>query len=179
MPEIDSVKAMLIEEVRGLYDAEQRLTTMISDLVDASTNEELSGALERHLTETHQHIARLETVFEALGARAHATPCVGIKGIIEEAERQIDERFETDTLRDVAIIGAAQRAEHYEMAAYGTAIAHARQIGLEYVAQTLEETLDEEKAADRALTGIAEGIVNPEAASQESGVATRRASSLD
>jgi ferritin-like metal-binding protein YciE len=165
MPRIDSARTMLVEELRDLLGAEQRLIRAVPKLVDKATNEELADALAHQLSETHQHVVRLESAFEVLDVAARGTPCAGIKGILKEADTHIDDAFENDVLRDVTIIGAAQKAKHYEIAAYGDAIFHARIMGLDAVVAILEGTLAEEKAADATLTRIAETVVSPEAVS--------------
>jgi ferritin-like metal-binding protein YciE len=164
MPKIDSLHTMFVEELRDLYDAEQRLTKALPKLIKAARNEELVEALEVHLTETEEHVSRLEDVFKQLEVPARGKPCAGIRGIIEEGDEHLENDFENDGLRDATIIGSAQRAEHYEMAAYGNAIAYARLLDLDDVAETLEETLGEEQAADDKLTQIGETVVNREAA---------------
>jgi ferritin-like metal-binding protein YciE len=167
MASIDSMKALLVGEIRDMYDAEKRLTKAIPKLAKKSANDDLRAALEEHLQETEQHVSRLEDVFEALGEKAKGKPCAGMKGIIEEADEHVGEDYADDDLRDAVIIGSAQRAEHYEMAAYGTAIAHARLLGLDEAVGLLEETLEEEKNADRKLSEIAESHINMEAAQGE------------
>jgi len=168
MPAIDSLETMFVEELKDLYDAEKRLTKAIPKLSKAATNDDLKEALDAHLAETQEHVARLERAFGQMNTPAKAKACAGIKGIIEEADEHVGEDFEDDDLRDATIIGAAQRAEHYEIAAYGTAIAHARLLGQDDVVQLLEETLSEEKAADAKLSEIAETVVNVEAADADS-----------
>jgi len=168
MPAIDSLETMFVEELKDLYDAEKRLTKAIPKLSKAATNEDLKEALDAHLAETQEQVARLERAFGQMNTPAKGKPCAGIKGIIEEADEHVGEDFEDDDLRDATIIGAAQRAEHYEIAAYGTAIAHARLLGEDDVVSLLEQTLNEEKAADEKLTEIAETVVNLEAADDES-----------
>ena len=167
MARIDSLRSLLVQQLRDLYDAEKRLTKAIPKLVKASSADDLSSALEEHLGQTEEHVSRLEQAFEAVGEPAKGKECAGIKGIIEEGDEHVGEEFADDGLRDATIIGAAQRVEHYEIAAYGTAIAHARLLGLDSVVELLEETLGEEKAADETLTEIAESVVNPDAASTE------------
>jgi ferritin-like metal-binding protein YciE len=167
MARIDSLRTLLIEQLRDLYDAEKRLTKAIPKLMKESSSEELTSALETHLGETENQVSRLERAFKALGETAKGKECKGIKGIIEEGDEHVAEDFADDGLKDATIIGAAQRVEHYEIAGYGTAIAHARLLGQDEVVQLLEETLDEEKAADEKLTEVAEQIVNPDAASDE------------
>jgi ferritin-like metal-binding protein YciE len=167
MATVDSLTTLLVDELRDIYDAEKRLTKAIPKLAKASTSDELRGALESHLSETEQHVTRLEQAFEHLDEPARRKPCAGMRGLIEEGDEHIKEDFEDDGLRDATIIGAAQRVEHYEMAAYGTAVAHARLLGQTEVAELLEETLAEEKAADRKLTDIADGVVNLDAAAAD------------
>jgi ferritin-like metal-binding protein YciE len=179
MPKIDSLQTMLVEEIKDLYDAEQRLTKAIPKMAKAASDETLIAALQAHLQETQEQASRLEQVFESLGATVKAKPCAGMRGIIEEGTEHMNEDYTDDMLRDAAIIGAAQRVEHYEIAAYGTAIAHARLLGLDSVVRVLEKTLQEEKTADKKLTDIAERVVNPEAmeANDEEEETDRRSSS--
>jgi ferritin-like metal-binding protein YciE len=169
MPHITSFNALLVSQMRDLYDAEKRLTKAIPKLGKAAANDELRAALETHLEETEGQITRLEQAFEHLGERPKAKPCAGMRGIIEEGDEHVKEDYDDDALRDAVIIGSAQRVEHYEIAAYGTAIAHARLLGRNEIADLLEESLAEEKAADKKLTAIAEGAVNLVAAEQDEG----------
>jgi ferritin-like metal-binding protein YciE len=169
MASIDSMKALLVDELRDIYDAEKRLTKAIPKLAKKAANDQLRTALEEHLEETEQQVQRLEQAFEHLGERAKAKPCAGMKGIIEEGDEHVGEDYDDDDLRDAVIIGSAQRVEHYEMAAYGTAIAHARLLEQDEVVELLEETLGEEKAADEKLTEIAESVVNLEANQEDEG----------
>jgi len=164
MPHIASFNELLVSQMRDLYDAEKRLTKAIPKLGKAAANDELRAALEHHLEETEGHVSRLEQAFQRLGETAKAKPCAGMRGIIEEGDEHANEDYDDDALRDAAIIGSAQRVEHYEIAAYGTAIAHARLLGRNEIANLLEASLAEEKAADKKLTQIAEGTVNLEAA---------------
>ena len=169
MASIDSMTALLVDELRDIYDAEKRLTKAIPKLAKKATNDQLRSALEEHLEETEQQVQRLEQAFEHLGERAKAKPCAGMKGIIEEGDEHVGEDYDDDDLRDAVIIGSAQRVEHYEIAAYGTAIAHARLLEQEDIVGLLEESLGEEKAADEKLTEIAESVVNLEAATEDEG----------
>jgi len=166
MASIDSMNALLVDELRDIYDAEKRLTKAIPKLAKKASNDDLRSALEEHLQETEGQIARLEEAFEHLGERAKGKPCAGMRGIIEEGNEHVGEDYEDDDLRDAVIIGSAQRVEHYEMAAYGTAIAHARVLQQDDIVQLLEESLEEEKAADAKLSELAESVVNLEAADQ-------------
>jgi ferritin-like metal-binding protein YciE len=163
MASIDSLETLLVNELRDLYDAEKRLTKAIPKMMKAATNEELRQALSRHLAETEEQVARLENAFEQLDQTAKAKPCAGMRGIIEEGDEHMNEDYEDDGLRDAAIIGAAQRVEHYEIAAYGTAAAYARLLGHDEVVRLLEQTLEEEKNADQTLTEVAESVVNLDA----------------
>jgi ferritin-like metal-binding protein YciE len=167
MATVDSLKSLFVEQIKDIYDAEKRLIKAIPKLAKASTNEELSSALQEHLDETRNHVSRLEQVFEQLEERAKGKPCKAMQGLIEEGDEHAKEDYDDDDLRDAMIIGSAQRVEHYEIAAYGTAIAHARLLELGEVVDLLEETLAEEKAADAKLTEIAERVVNLEAAQED------------
>ena len=166
MASIDSMNALLVDELRDIYDAEKRLTKAIPKLAKKASNDDLRSALEEHLQETEGQIARLEEAFEHLGERAKGKPCAGMRGILEEGDEHVGEDYEDDDLRDAVIIGSAQRVEHYEIAAYGTAIAHARLLQQDDIVQLLEDSLEEEKAADAKLSEIAESVVNLEAADQ-------------
>ena len=166
MASIDSMNELFVDELRDIYDAETRLTKAIPKLAKKASNEDLRSALEEHLQETEGQISRLEQAFEQLGEKAKGKPCAGMKGILEEGDEHVGEDYEDDDLRDAVIIGSAQRVEHYEIAAYGTAIAHARLLEQDDIVQLLEESLEEEKAADAKLSEIAESVVNLEAADQ-------------
>jgi ferritin-like metal-binding protein YciE len=167
MASIDSLRALLIEELKDIYDAESRLTKALPKLIKKSTHEELKTAIQDHLEQTEEHVARIEQAFEELDQSPKAKTCAGMKGLISEGDDHAGESYDNDGLRDAAIIGAAQRVEHYEIAAYGTAIAHARLLELDGVVNLLEETLEEEKEADAKLTEIAESVVNLDAESEE------------
>jgi ferritin-like metal-binding protein YciE len=167
MPSIDSLNALLIDELRDIYDAEKRLTKAIPKMAKKATNEQLRTALEEHLEETEQQVGRLERAFDHLGQTPKGKACAGMKGIIEEGDEHVGEDYSDDGLRDAVIIGSAQRVEHYEIAAYGTAIAHARLLGQDEVCSLLMKSIDEEKAADQKLTEIAESLVNLDAAGQD------------
>jgi ferritin-like metal-binding protein YciE len=152
-----------IDELRDAYDGEKQLIKALPKLAKASTSAKLRTAFETHLEETRGHVDRLEQVFEQLGERARGKHCEGLNGIIEEGKTVMDESFD-DVTMDACLIAAAQRAEHYEMAAYGSLVAWARAMGHAEVADLLQTTLDEEGAADKKLTSIAEGGVNKQAA---------------
>jgi ferritin-like metal-binding protein YciE len=153
-----------LDELRDTYDAEKQLTKALPKLAKSSSSPELRDAFESHLEETRGHVDRLEQVFEAMGEKPRGKHCEGIAGIIEEGKTIMGEDFDESTM-DAALIAAGQRAEHYEMAAYGTLIAWARVMGHTEAADLLEETLEEEKAADQKLSSLAEGGINQEAGS--------------
>lgn len=151
-----------LEELRDVYDAEKQLIKALPKLAKASSSSDLREAFESHLEETRGHVERLERAFDSLDERASGKHCEGIAGIIEEGKSVIDEEFEAATM-DACLIGAGQRAEHYEMAAYGTLIVWARGMGHNDVAELLQKNLDEEKAADKKLSSLGEGGINQEA----------------
>lgn len=163
MPENNNLHEAFIDELRDAYDAEKQLTKALPKLAKAAASSELRTAFEDHLRETEGHVDRLEQVFEAIGERASGKHCDGIAGIIEEGKSIMDEDFDESTM-DACLIAAGQRAEHYEMAAYGTLIAWARAMGHDGAVGLLQQTFNEEKAADYKLTQIAENGINEQAA---------------
>lgn len=156
---------MMVEEIKDLYHAEKQLTKALPKLAKAATHEDLREAFEMHLEETQEHITRLEEVFDALGEKVKAKPCPGMAGIIQEGQETMQEDADGAVL-DAALIAAAQRAEHYEIGAYGTCIEWARLMGHTEVVSLLEQTLAEEKAADKKLTMLAEQEINQAALSE-------------
>jgi ferritin-like metal-binding protein YciE len=166
MAEAGTLHDAFLDELRDTYDAEKQLTKALPKLAKAASNTELRAAFETHLEETQGQIARLEQVFESLDEKARGKHCDGIAGIIEEGKSMMEEDFDETTM-DACLIAAGQRAEHYEMAAYGTLVAWAQALGHTDAAQLLQQTLDEEKAADKKLSGLAEGGINQDAAAGE------------
>ena len=162
-----NLREALVEEIRDLYNAEKQLTKALPKLAKGSTSDELREAFESHLEETEGQITRLERVFELLDEKPRGKHCAGIAGIIEEGSDMLQEDAE-DSVMDAMIIAAGQRAEHYEISAYGTAIAWAEALELTDVAELLNETLAEEKAADEKLSAIAESGINEAATAGES-----------
>jgi ferritin-like metal-binding protein YciE len=152
-----------LDELKDSYDAEKQLTKALPKLAKAATAPKLRAAFESHLKETEGHVKRLEQVFASLGERARGKHCDGIEGIIEEGKSVMAEDFDETTM-DACLIAAGQRAEHYEMAAYGTLVAWATAMGHDEAAHLLQKNLDEEKAADGKLTALAEGGINQQAA---------------
>lgn len=156
------MKELLVEELRDIYNAEKQLTKALPKLARAAHNEALKTAFQDHLQETQGQIERLEQVFEKLDVRARGKLCHAMEGLVEEA-RDIMEEGLSPELLDAALIAAAQKVEHYEIASYGTVHAYAEAMGEREVAALLTQTLDEEKAADERLNRIAVGDVNKKA----------------
>ena len=163
MAEMGTLHDAFLDELRDTYDAEKQLTKALPKMVKASTSAALRDAFEAHLEETRQQVERLEQVFASLDEKARGKHCDGMEGIIEEGQAILEEDFD-ETTTDACLIAAAQRVEHYEMAAYGTLVAWARVLEHTEAADLLQETLDEEKAADEKLSAIAEGGINQAAA---------------
>jgi ferritin-like metal-binding protein YciE len=151
-----------LDELRDAYDGEKQLLKALPKLAKTATSPILKDAFESHLEETRGQVERLEQVFELLDEKVRGKHCDGLAGIIEEGKSIMEEDFDDATM-DACLVAAGQRAEHYEMAAYGTLIAWAKAMGHEDVVPLLQATLDEEKAADEKLTSIADGGVNEQA----------------
>jgi ferritin-like metal-binding protein YciE len=163
MADTSTLHDAFIDELRDTYDAERQLIKALTKLAKAATNPKLRQAFESHRQETEGQVARLERVFEGLDEKARGKHCDGIAGIIEEGKSIMEEDFDEITM-DACLIAAGQRAEHYEMAAYGTLVAWAQAMGHTEAARLLQQTLDEEKAADKKLSALAEGGINQGAA---------------
>ncbi len=166
MAEMITLRDALLDEVKDLYSAEKQLVKTLPKLAKHATSEELRDAITEHFGQTRQHVARLEQVFDLLDERARAKTCAGMQGIIEEGSETL-EQGGSEAVGDARIIASAQRAEHYEIAAYGTIAAWAEGLGLSDVAALLRETLAEEKAADEKLTSLAEAGINAAAGAGE------------
>jgi ferritin-like metal-binding protein YciE len=169
MPTLD---ILLEEELKDIYSAEKQLLKALPKLAKRASSPELKSALEEHVQVTKRQTERLEQVFEELGKSAKAKTCEAMKGLIEEAEDMLSEDA-ADSVMDAAIIGCAQKVEHYEIASYGTVKTWAERVGQDRAARLLDETLQEEGEADKRLTGIAESMVNEEASSGGSGSESR------
>ena len=152
-----------LDELRDAYDAEKQLVRALPKLAKAASSPQLREAFETHLEETRGQVDRLEKVFGELDEKVRGKHCDGIAGIIEEGKSVMEEDFDEATM-DACLVASGQRAEHYEMAAYGTLVAWARALDHDKVADLLEETLNEEKQADATLTSLAESAINQEAA---------------
>lgn len=163
MEKIESLEELLLHELKDLYSAEKQLTKMLPKVAKKATSPELREALETHLEETEGQIERLEQVFELLGETPKAVKCKGMEGILEEGEETLKQKATPETL-DAGIIMAAQKVEHYEIAAYGSLATWADMIGRKDVKKLLGETLDEEEQADEKLTNIAQSGINQSSA---------------
>ena len=162
---MEDLRELLNEQIQDLYSGENQIIEALPTMIEAARDDELKSALKEHLEETKTQKKRLEKIAEELGTDPDGEKCKGMEGIIEEGEELVEKEAEEDDVRDAAIIAAAQRVEHYEMAGYGTARTYARMLGHTDIASMLQETLDEEQNADEKLTRIAEGHVNRSAMS--------------
>ena len=153
---MSDLRNLLTEQLQDLYDAEQQIIKALPKMVAAASDEEVRTAFEEHLEETRGHVERLERAFELMDKTAESKPCKGIRGILSEGEEAL-EKGVNGAVKDALLIAGAQRVEHYEIAAYGTAASWADELDLDDVADLLGETLDEEEEADSKLTKIAEG----------------------
>jgi len=162
---VKNIEELFIHELSDIYSAEKQLTKALPRLARAADAEELSAAFETHLEETNGQIERIDQVVEVLGIKLKRIKCAAMEGLVEEGKEVIDS-IDKGPLRDAALIGGAQKVEHYEIAAYGTLCALAKQLGYDEAITLLKETLEEEKATDEKLTMLAEGGGNQRAASQ-------------
>jgi len=153
------------DELKDIYWAEKALTKALPKMLKKITSSELAEAVENHLAETEEHVTKVEEVFELLGQKAQAKKCEAMDGLIKEAEELMSEN--EGVTRDAAIISAAQKVEHYEIASYGTLVAFAKILGLDDAAEILESILEQEKNADQTLTEVAESAINIEAAGED------------
>ena len=162
--DIKTMNDLFLHTLQDIYYAENRIVKSLPDMIENASNAQLKQGLKSHLGETENHVKRLEQVFQMLGQSAKSVNCPAIDGIIEEAEEVSGEVEDKDVL-DAAIIAAGQAVEHYEITRYGSLIAWAKRLGRNDVAKVLEQTLNEEKAADKKLTSVAESQVNLKAVS--------------
>jgi ferritin-like metal-binding protein YciE len=154
---VNTIDNLFVQELKDIYSAEKQITKALPKLIKATTSEELRTAFQNHLKETEGHVERLEKVFEILGSSPKGKTCDGMKGVLSEGSEVLEETAE-GSVRDAALISAAQRVEHYEMAAYGAVRAYAEQLGQSQISELLEQTLNEEKAADKKLTEISQKV---------------------
>ncbi len=163
MADAGTLHDAFVDELRDTYDAEKQVSKALPKMAKAASSPALRAAFDAHLQETRQQVARLEEVFATLDEKVRGKHCDGVAGIIEEGKSVMEEDYDDATM-DACLIASAQRVEHYEMAAYGTLVAWARAMGHSEAADLLQETLDEEKAADEKLSSLAEGGINQDAA---------------
>lgn len=159
---LSTLEDLFLHELKDLYSAETQLVKALPKMAKAATNEELKAAFEEHLEQTKEHVERLEEISETLGKKLTGHKCKAMEGLVEEGSEMISEDAE-DAIRDMGLIGSAQRVEHYEMAGYGTAKALAQHLGHDEIVELLEQTLEEEKETDEKLTELAETVVSAEA----------------
>jgi len=160
---LNSFDDLFEEQLQDLYDAEQRLVKALPKMASAAHSSSLKSAFQEHLRQTEGQVSRLERCFQLMGKSAKAKTCEAMKGLITEGEEVISASGDPD-VKDAALIAAAQRVEHYEIAGYGSVRTFAQRLGRKDVAQLLQETLDEEGATDKKLTSLAEQTINPKAA---------------
>jgi ferritin-like metal-binding protein YciE len=166
MPELTTIKDLLEEEIKDLFSAEKQLTKALPKLAQGANNPELVRAIEEHLTETEEQVKRLERAAKTLGITATGKKCAGMEGLIEEGSEVLGEHGE-ETVQDLAIVGAAARVEHYEIAAYTTAISLAEQIEAKDAIKLLNQSLDEEQAAEKKMRTLAKTIIKGAPAEQQ------------
>ena len=163
----ENLHELFVDELKDIYDAEKQLTKALPKMAKAATSQDLRSAFEEHLDITRMHVSRLEEVFKSLGMAARGKPCEGMKGLVEEGKEMMEE-IERGATLDAALISAAQKVEHYEIATYGTLATFAEIMGHQDAKDLLGQTLDEEKEADEKLTQVA-GQINFQAEAEGEG----------
>ena len=163
--QLKSLDDLLVHELQDIYHAEGQITKALPKMIKAATHPELRTAFEEHLQQTEGQIERLERVFELLGVPAKGKRCEGMAGIIAEGQKALEEHASSD-VRDAALIAAAQKVEHYEIASYGCVATYAELLGYDQVHELLGQNLDEEETTDERLSDLAESVINIEAADQ-------------
>jgi ferritin-like metal-binding protein YciE len=164
--ETNPLEELLVDELKDIYSAENQIIKALPRMAKAASSPELKRAFERHLEETRRQVERLDQIGQALDIKLTGKKCKGMEGLIEEGKELMEEDFDDNAI-DAGLIGAAQKVEHYEIAAYGTARTHAEMLGYTKAAKLLQQTLDEEGATDKKLTQLADSIINIEAAQAE------------
>ena len=157
----DSLQQLYIDELKDLYSAETQMVKALPKLAKASSNAQLRHAFEEHLRQTSEQVSRLEQIFEMLGEKPNGKKCLGMEGLVKEGAETMQEKY-SDNVMDAALISAAQRVEHYEIAGYGTVRSMAETLGESNHVSLLEQTLEEEKQTDAKLTELA-GLINTQA----------------
>ena len=158
--EITTLRDLFQEHIQDLYSVEEQILDALPEMIDAATDPDLRAGLQNHLEETRRQYTRLEEIGRIMSFDPAGVKCEGMKGILKEGDKLISKEVEEDDVLDAAIIAACQRVEHYEIAVYGTARTYARMLGESEATALLEESLNEEKNADRTLTQVAESHVN-------------------
>jgi ferritin-like metal-binding protein YciE len=165
MMKLDSLNKLYLHELKDIYNGEQQILKALPKMAQTASSPELRAAFEEHLEQTRGHVDRLEQIFQKLDEPAKGQKCKGLEGIIDEGQEAIKDEDAPPAVCDAALIAAAQRVEHYEMAVYGTLRNYARRLGFEGQARLLQQTLQEEKETDQKLTTIADSYINEEARS--------------
>jgi len=165
MKTMTTLEDLFVQNLKDIYNAEKQLVKALPKMAKAATSQKLRTAINEHLEQTEGQVERLDRVFQTLEMPARGTKCKAMEGLIEEGKEIMEEDF-SDSVRDAAIIGAANKVEHYEIAGYGTLISYARLLGHPDAEKLLQETLQEEKEADRKLTELAESEINLESDSR-------------
>lgn len=160
---VQTLEDLFIDNLKDLYSAEKQLVQALPRMAKAASTPELRRAFQGHLKETRGQVTRIEKIFKGLDARPGGKKCAGMEGLIEEGKEVIKEAEEEGSVLDAGLIAAAQKVEHYEIASYGTVRAWAEVLGYTEAVRLLQETLDEESAANEKLSGLAEGGINEEA----------------
>jgi ferritin-like metal-binding protein YciE len=158
--EITTLQDLFVEHIQDLYSVEEQILEALPDMIIAATDPDLKSGLQNHLQETRKQAQRLEEIARAMDFDPTGAKCDGMKGILKEGKKLVGKEVDEDDVRDAAIVAACQRVEHYEIAVYGTARTYARMLGEDEAVSLLEQTLEEEKNADRTLTMVAESHVN-------------------
>lgn len=162
---LDSLQDLYIEHIQDLYSAERQIIDALPKMIDKATSQELKNGFSQHLEQTREHARRLESIGRRIGQDIDGKTCKGMEGVIKEGAEVLKEDGDESVI-DAALISAAQRVEHYEMAGYGCARTYAEALGFEDDAETLQQTLDEEGATDKKLTQLAETLINPRASGE-------------
>lgn len=160
--EMNPLDKLLVDELKDIYSAESQIVKALPKMAKGASSPELKRAFERHLDETRRQVERLNQIGAALDIKMTGKKCKGMEGLIEEGKELLEEDLDENAI-DAGLIGAAQKVEHYEIAAYGTARTHATLLGYTKVARLLQQTLNEEEATDKKLTQLAERVINVEA----------------
>ncbi|MFN8528573.1 MAG: ferritin-like domain-containing protein [Anaerolineae bacterium] len=162
---LNSLRDLLIENLQDLHSAETQITKALPKMADAATNPSLKQAFETHLQQTNQQVDRLERILERMGHKSRGKKCKGMEGLLAEGSEIMEENAASEVM-DAALIGAAQKVEHYEISGYGTAVAYAQLLGESEAVTLLQQTLSEEEQTDSRLSALAEGNINETAANR-------------